>query len=277
MEISDLSRQSGIPVSTIKFYLRAGLLPKPVKTGKTKAYYSPEYLNRLELVKKLQNEKGMSLKKIGEIIELIDDWKVSGPENGKYKNKNIKSFIIESAIKLFRKKGYDNTTIADIVEATDIGRGTFYKYFQNKKELFLECVKTIILNEGKIAETEAIDIDKDNNLLALFDKRSQAHFKEYPLWRDMINMLRVAAMNDPAGFAGQLEEAIGLKVNLFKRGLDKFIKDGLFKEVNPLVAAVMILGIQESCFEYFAKAAPETQEKIRNDVNEILLYGLLKK
>ncbi len=74
----------------------------------------------------------------------------------------------------------------------------------------------------------------------------------------------------------QLEEAIGLKVNLFKRGLDKFIKDGLFKEVNPLVAAVMILGIQESVFEYFAKAAPETQEEIRNDVNEILLYGLLK-
>jgi AcrR family transcriptional regulator len=276
MEISDLSRQSNIPVSTIKFYLRAGLLPKPVKTGKTKAYYSPEYLSRLELIKKLQKEKGMSLKKISEIIEIIDGWKGSGPENGKYKNKNIKGFIIECAIKLFRKKGYDNSTIADIVEATEIGRGTFYKYFKNKKELFLECVKNIILNEAKITETEEINIDQENNLLAMFDKRSQAHFKEYPLWRDMINMLRVAAMNDPTGFAGQLEEAIGLKVNLFKKGMDKFIKDGLFKKVNPLVAAVMILGIQEYCFEYFSKATPETQEKIRNDVNNILLYGLLK-
>lgn len=277
MEISDLSRESGIPISTIKYYLRAGLLPKPFKLGKTKAHYTPEYLNRLKLIKKLQTEKKMPLKEIGEIIEMTDDWKGVGPDNGKYRKKNIRGVIVEFSIKLFRKKGYDNTTVADIVKATKIGRGTFYKYFKNKKELFIECVKDIIFNEAKIKDAEGTIIGNEGNLLTLFDKYSHAYFKEYPLWKDMINMLRVATMNDPDGFSDKLEEAIGLKVDLFQKGIKKFIGKRLFREVNPLVVSVMLLGIQEYCEEYFSRAAPGKREDIRREINDILIYGLLKK
>ncbi len=277
MEISELSKHSGIPISTIKYYLRAGLLPKPVKTGKTKAYYSKEYLNRLKLIKKLQIEENMSLKKISGIIEMVDDWKGPGPIPDKSGSNNFKTFLIESAITLFRKKGYDNTTIADIVDTLKIGRGTFYKYFKNKKELFIECVKNVIVSEAKAVGTTQITSEYKNNLLALFDNYSHAYFREYPLWRDMIHMLRVAAMNDPDKFTDQLNEAVELKVNLFDKGIQKFIRKGLFKGINSMVLAVMLLGIQEYCNEYFARATPDVQEKVRNDINEILLHGLLKK
>jgi AcrR family transcriptional regulator len=40
--------------------------------------------------------------------------------------------LLDAALVLFREKGVDATTIADITEQVDIGKGTFYRYFETK-------------------------------------------------------------------------------------------------------------------------------------------------
>lgn len=48
---------------------------------------------------------------------------------------NTKGKIVSAAWKLFYQYGYDNTTIEDIVEASETSRGSFYHYFENKDSL----------------------------------------------------------------------------------------------------------------------------------------------
>ena len=48
---------------------------------------------------------------------------------------NTKSRIVSSAWQLFYKYGYDNTTIDDIVEASQTSKGSFYHYFESKDAL----------------------------------------------------------------------------------------------------------------------------------------------
>ena len=43
--------------------------------------------------------------------------------------------IIDKTEKLFMKKGYENTSVADIIKKVGIAKGTFYHYFQSKDEL----------------------------------------------------------------------------------------------------------------------------------------------
>ena len=43
---------------------------------------------------------------------------------------------MEEAMRLFSEKGFDQTTVADIVAAAEIGRGTFYNYFPDVKAIF---------------------------------------------------------------------------------------------------------------------------------------------
>ena len=43
--------------------------------------------------------------------------------------------IVESAVKLFTQKGYQETTVADIMSEADLGIGTFYNYFQSKEDI----------------------------------------------------------------------------------------------------------------------------------------------
>jgi DNA-binding transcriptional MerR regulator len=72
LKISELSEQSGVPVATIHHYLREGLLPEPVKTSRNMAYYPPEFVERLRLIKQLQEERFMPLKVIRELLDRGD-------------------------------------------------------------------------------------------------------------------------------------------------------------------------------------------------------------
>ncbi|MCR5181391.1 MAG: TetR/AcrR family transcriptional regulator; helix-turn-helix transcriptional regulator [Clostridia bacterium] len=51
------------------------------------------------------------------------------------KTKSTKIIIVEAAWDLFYKKGYEYTTIDDIVESSHTSKGSFYHYFRSKSEL----------------------------------------------------------------------------------------------------------------------------------------------
>ena len=50
-------------------------------------------------------------------------------------NRSLKEVIIESAWELFSEKGYDQTTINDIISKAGISKGSFYYYFRSKDTL----------------------------------------------------------------------------------------------------------------------------------------------
>ncbi|NJE13628.1 TetR/AcrR family transcriptional regulator [Thermococcus sp. LS2] len=43
--------------------------------------------------------------------------------------------ILKAARELFAEKGYDKTTVDEIVERAGVAKGTFYNYFKSKEEL----------------------------------------------------------------------------------------------------------------------------------------------
>jgi DNA-binding transcriptional MerR regulator len=69
MRMGELAEASGVPAPTIKHYLREGLLPEPVKTSRNMAYYPPEFVDRIRLIKRLQEKRFMPLKAIRAVLE----------------------------------------------------------------------------------------------------------------------------------------------------------------------------------------------------------------
>jgi len=51
------------------------------------------------------------------------------------KRQSTKSRIVKSAWDLFYKKGYDNTTVDEIIATSKTSKGTFYHYFKGKESL----------------------------------------------------------------------------------------------------------------------------------------------
>ena len=69
LKMKELVEASGVSAGTIKHYLREGLLPEPVKTSRNMAYYPPEFVERIKLIKQLQEERFMPLKHIKAVLD----------------------------------------------------------------------------------------------------------------------------------------------------------------------------------------------------------------
>lgn len=58
-------------------------------------------------------------------------------------NKGVKARIVSAAWQLFHDKGYDHTTVDDIIELSGTSKGSFYYYFNTKDEL-LSTLSTVL-------------------------------------------------------------------------------------------------------------------------------------
>ncbi|MFF9352185.1 MerR family transcriptional regulator [Streptomyces sp. NPDC014734] len=73
MRIGELSRRSGVPVPTIKFYVREGLLPAGELTSPNQARYDAGHERRLRLIRALLDVGGLSLAAIGDVLRAVED------------------------------------------------------------------------------------------------------------------------------------------------------------------------------------------------------------
>lgn len=73
MRISDLARISGVPLPTIKFYIRERLLPPGRPTARNQAEYGEEHLARLQLIRVLAGIGRLSLSSVRRVLAALDD------------------------------------------------------------------------------------------------------------------------------------------------------------------------------------------------------------
>ncbi|MEU7876658.1 MerR family transcriptional regulator [Microbispora bryophytorum] len=71
MRIAELSRRTGVPIPTIKYYMREGLLPQGERTGPNQARYGEEHVRRLRLARALVEVGGLPVASAREALALI--------------------------------------------------------------------------------------------------------------------------------------------------------------------------------------------------------------
>ena len=58
--------------------------------------------------------------------------------------------ILNSALEVFSKKGYSNTSISDIAESAQISKGLIYNYFESKQKLIEDVVQLLFIEIGNM-------------------------------------------------------------------------------------------------------------------------------
>jgi DNA-binding transcriptional MerR regulator len=118
LRMRELAEASGVPAPTIKHYLREGLLPEPVKTSRNMAYYPPEFVDRIKLIKQLQEERYLPLKAIKEVLDSQERSRTSTAEVRKRYSvpKEVLDRLAELEVLTPNSRGYSSSDVA-IVEA----------------------------------------------------------------------------------------------------------------------------------------------------------------
>lgn len=89
----------------------------------------------------------------------------------------LRERLFRSALRLFAEKGFTETTVEDITEAADVGKGTFFNYFPSKDHILLAFSD---MQLGKLAELVA-DFRNSNQSLREFIQALTQRMTEEPL------------------------------------------------------------------------------------------------
>ncbi|MBC2715482.1 MAG: TetR family transcriptional regulator [Desulfobacteraceae bacterium] len=290
-KISELERLSGVSRRTIHFYLQNKLLHAPFKTGKTMSYYDDEHLMQLGIIKQLKAE-GLPLFLIKEKIEnrmkdpaRFNERKTTPTQTAKVikdgrkkqtmhpKGRKTKEKIIERGCDFFCQKGYKDTHVSDITRALNVGKGTFYFYFKDKKELLLECMPLIF--EALFSKGWS-RIRKEQAPIKRLELRAQAVFPVLPQFCAIIQLCK-EAMEDDDPNVKRLGRDILLSIRKpLEADIEKGVAAGIFRAIDPKIAGTMMIGIIESMY-YLKNVDPDLDHSSMWDsIVGMLIFGIKK-
>jgi DNA-binding transcriptional MerR regulator len=72
MRMAELSRRTGVPVPTIKYYLREGLLLPGERTSPNQAFYDDSHVRRLKMIRALAEVGGLPIAKVRDVLDAVD-------------------------------------------------------------------------------------------------------------------------------------------------------------------------------------------------------------
>ena len=103
------------------------------------------------------------------------------------KKARLRQEIIDTAVRLFRKRGYEKTRIDDIVQALEISQPTFFRYFPSKDAVLGEvgrrgfaCITEHLRNE---LSSEAMTAE---HLRRLYQELARHAEADRPLWQAVV-------------------------------------------------------------------------------------------
>jgi AcrR family transcriptional regulator len=286
MKIGELEKFSGIPRSTIHHYVNSGLLHRPFKTGHTMAHYDHTHIKRLEAIQRIKLDYLKTAKtsripldyikhKLSQSYSLVkvDDAEGKpGSTNNEAKSRKKKEEIIETTLKLYANRGYYLTNIRDITKAAGISSPTFYRYFKDKRELFVETIEYVVRNFKKQIR-EALKGEKD------LTRRSRIMFEtfysHYPKIGEILNQLRSGVIIGDPWAKERLSRLYGEMMEDLIKEIKGAIKNGVIRPINPVLLAYFNLAINEMAMHLAAMDDTYSIDEVMYFVGDMLNSAFL--
>ncbi len=169
LKMSELAEASGVSAGTIKHYLREGLLGDDegiVRTSRNMAWYPPEYVDRIRLIKRLQEERFLPLRLIKEalaerpprtpraevdlpanVLDRLAELGVLTPDEDGYDPDDV---AVITAIARFREGGYDEALGFTVYDTL--------RYREALAPLVEQEVAVLVERLGEIEPERAVEI-----------------------------------------------------------------------------------------------------------------------
>ena len=184
--------------------------------------------------------------------------------------------ILQAALQLFAKRGYEGTTTKDLAKSAGVAEGTLFRHFHSKKAILIEVatagwvdILTDLLTElsemgnykavSQVMRRRMLNMRQNSNLMRVCFIEAQYH----PELRESIQAEVITKMTDVA-------EAF------FETAMEK----GIYRRMNPKIVAKVFLGIfaiagfsEETIMN--PDASPKAMQEMAEGISDIFLRGVL--
>ena len=186
--------------------------------------------------------------------------------------------LVNAARDVFGKKGYHEATVDDITRAAGVAKGTFYLYFEEKREIYYELVRTFLQHVKDIGASVAREVKTPQ---AFFARCETAAHELLRVFAEHFALARLAyreSMSLDANLEQMLREFYRDLARVEADNIRLGIELGLFRPVDPLVCAYAHIGMVERvAFGLLAEDRPPKPEHVVRELLAIAFEGLRKR
>lgn len=208
---------------------------------------------------------------VGRATGISSAGKVPGRRGRPSKNREMRAQILELGSRLFMTKGLAATAVSDITAQLNVGKGTFYFYFSNKEELFLECAPRIF-QELFAASWDRIRREQDPvRRLAL---RAQAVMPVLDRFCAILALSREALQSTDRKLRTMGQRTIASICQPLEDDLATAIAQGRIRPLNSKLASVMLIGVMEGLQYLQASATTLPPDELAAAVSGLILSGI---
>ena len=184
--------------------------------------------------------------------------------------------ILQAALQLFARRGYDGTTTKDLANSAGVAEGTLFRYFANKKAILIE-----------VATAGWVDILTDLltelSEMGSYKAVSQVMRRRIVNLRQNSDLLRVCFIE--AQYHPELKESIQTEVinkmtDVAEAFFETAMEKGIYRQMNPKIVAKVFLGIfaiagfsDETIID--PNASPQAMQEMAEGISDIFLRGVL--
>ena len=178
--------------------------------------------------------------------------------------------VLRESGRIFSRRGFHNTSLAEVAEQLDVSKGTLYNYVKDKQEILFEFHK-LALDIGERA-MDAAEAANENGAGKL-----RIGIREY-----------IAQVNEELGGYGVIAEVGALKpadrqeVIRRRDAFDaRFVelvavgrRDGSLRHIDPKMAVFTFMGALQTIPNWFSPKGRLTGEAVAEQMTDLLMNGM---
>ena len=181
--------------------------------------------------------------------------------------------IIESALRIFAEKGFQDATISEISKAAGVSDATVYEYFKSKEELLFAIPEEI--TENSIRETEKVLPylrGAESKLRAIV----QSYVATYETNPQYANLIMLHLKSNRNFLKTKAYKVVRSAARMLLACIKEGIEDGTFKQdIDPFLVRSMILGtIEHICTRMHLMGTPSNLMEHVDPLMDLILDGI---
>jgi AcrR family transcriptional regulator len=214
------------------------------------AHYDDGHLKRLRVIDKLKKGSRVPMAFLKEQLDLlengtdeaINEYDVTKAVATTKEKKLKRKEIIKQAIVVFSQKGYHQTKIVDITKSLQISTGTFYLYFSNKRDLFMEVIDDVFRN---IVGEAADAIRNEKDFLERCKIRGRVFYENYSKYSEILNQLRAELASEEQWPVRKIKKIYHGLTKPVIREFELAVKNGTIRNIDSDLLAYGLTGMLE--------------------------------
>ena len=185
---------------------------------------------------------------------------------------------VAAAREVFGEKGYHAATVDDITRSAGVAKGTFYLYFDEKREIYYELVRTFLQHVKDIGASVAREVHTAQEFYARCEQAAGELLRVFIEHYGLARLAYRESMSLDAELERMLREFYRDLARVEADNIRLGIELGLFRPVDPLVCAYAHIGmVERAALGLLAEKAPVDPKHVVRELLSIGFEGLRKR